>query len=89
MSYCPALLSSLNESSQNVDDDARGPTRKLLAKWRPQVLQDSQIIMKPDIKEPSAASTPGPAPSSASPAADEMSRVIKTEASISAVTAAS
>ncbi|MCJ1296551.1 hypothetical protein MMC34_008117 [Xylographa carneopallida] len=54
-------------------DDARAPTRKLLAKWRPHVLEaDTATTIPPDVKQIPTRTTPTPPDESSAPTKREM-----------------
>ncbi|MCJ1388068.1 hypothetical protein MMC18_000912 [Xylographa bjoerkii] len=70
-------------------DDARAPTRKLLAKWRPHVLDaDTANTSQMDVKQIPMSTAPTPTPTSAHSPPDEQSAPTKQERAPSAVTAA-
>ena len=68
LTHCPMvwLLTCL-------DDDARAPTRKLLAKWRPHVLEaDTANAIKPEVKQIPTNNAQRPPDEQSAPAKPEM-----------------
>ncbi|MCJ1434683.1 hypothetical protein MMC27_004052 [Xylographa pallens] len=65
-------LDSLEDMWRNYDD-ARAPTRKLLAKWRPHVLEaDTANTIKPDVKQILMNTAPTPPGEQSAPAKQEI-----------------